>query len=119
MNELVLTYSGGGYELLITNDPDPMGVIQFLLNSDDEAAPVRLLAQCMQQGPNAVAENAQYIFQGGDTVDLQWVQTVFSEVNSLVFSGDAVIPIYTATEGETLLDELADAGVRLAEFLAE
>lgn len=116
MEQLILAYSDGGYELLISDVEGPQSVIQFIPNADDETAGVKLLAETMQNGVEDIVANAEYIFQDAQDVNETWVEAVFGSTDSLVFAGEQTIGIYAAEEGETLLDVLAEAGEALFEF---
>lgn len=116
MEQLILAYSDGGYELLISNVEGPQYVNQFLPNADDETAGVKLLAEAMQNGVEDIVANAEYIFQDDEIVNEAWVEAVFSSTDSLVFDGGQPLGIYAAEEGECLLDVLTEAGDALFEF---
>ena len=116
MEQLILAYSDGGYELLISDIEGPQSVIQFIANADDEAAGVKLLAESMQNGVEDIVANADYIFQDSQTVNESWFEAVFSSTDSLVFAGEEIFGIYSAEEGESLLDVLPEAGEALFDF---
>lgn len=118
MLPLVLNYSGGGYELLIPNVDGPEGAIGLILNADDEAASVRLLAESMSQGINSVVENSEFIFDAGGPLDAEAVEAIFESADSLIFGVAEPIGIFAAEEGETLLESIVAAGEELVEFAA-
>lgn len=111
MPNLILVYSGGGYELAVPE----MGTIGLLTNPQNEAQAVQVLAEAMQQGPGQVVADAEYIFENADQVDLEVIEDVFGSADQLLFGAEA---IYTCEEGETLLDVIEAVGEALAAFFA-
>ena len=117
MNQLIINYSGGGYELLIPNVEGPAGTIGLILNAGDEAASVRLLAESMSQGIGQVIANSEFIFNAGGALEAETVESIFFSADSIRFSGE-VLPFFSAAEGETLLDAIVAAGEVLLEVAA-
>jgi hypothetical protein len=115
MGDLVLVFANGAYELQIMN-VEVGGAISLVSTADDAAAGVKVLAESMAQGVDAIVANSGFIFDIGGEMTTEGVIQIFSSVDTILTAEG--VGIFAATEGESLLEALAAAGEALLEFLA-
>lgn len=86
--------------------------------AEDQIVHVRALRAAMKQGVTSVLQGASSYFASSELTDeftpQQLVGQLFS-AKEFVFEG---MPIYDATEGSTLLDEIVEAGEAWGRWLA-
>ncbi len=109
MPNLILHFSGGGWELLVANTSKAIGL--KLGAQGAENASVELLAEAMKEGASQIVEDAEYIFENHTEIDLDFVDNLFEAADTLLLDGAEV---FSAAEGATLLEDLEAAGEALA-----
>lgn len=74
----------------------------------NENMAVQTLARAMQQGPAQVIEDAEYIFENFEMINMEFLDSVFGATTEMIV--EAVVAFVAET---SLLDELAAAGAAL------
>ena len=109
MPQLMIKYAYDNWRAYISNSD-----VEYYFagaNREEQIVRVRQLQESMRVGAGTVDQNASEIFSdrvGFDPDEL--AQQLFGTTDGLVFEGDT---IFTASEGEVLLDVLEDAAYAL------
>ncbi len=103
--QLVITYVGGQYEMIVANT----GSVQLA----DAPEVVTWLAEAMQGGVEVILAQSEFIFAAGQLTE-EMVAGIFGAATELYLEAQLV---FTAAEGLTLLEVIADAGAALLAVL--
>lgn len=113
MSYLVIKYSyGNWYAFPLTSDQS----FRFAgATAEEQAVQVRNLSAAMEEGEGTLVENIGTFFSDYGGLTNEEVMTELFAATSELFYG--TVPVFTAGEGATLLEEVVEAGEALAAIL--